>query len=62
MKNQDREPETDAEPERAIEQAGHRFFARDGYFIVQNVRLGGTTRLEAESRSDALFEAWHLMR
>jgi hypothetical protein len=57
-----KEPETDAEFEAAIEAAGYKFLDLGNGFAVRNVELDGTTRLEADEMSDALFEAWNMVK
>ncbi len=34
----------------------------NGHFDVVRIKTGSTTRLEADNLSDALFEAWHLVK
>lgn len=57
-----KEPVTDAEFEAALYAAGHELIDGGGVFAVRNLEGGGTTVLEAESLSDALFEAWNLVK
>lgn len=53
-----KDPTTDAEYEAAIEAAGYEFLDLGNGFAVRNIERGGTTRLEAEELTDALYEAW----
>ena len=57
-----KEPETDAEFEAAIEAEGYKFLDLGNGFAVKNIERGGTTRLEADEMSDALFEAWNMVK
>lgn len=56
------EPTTDAEFEEAIAAAGYRFLDLGGQFAVVNKARGGRTFLEATEMSEALFEAWSLVK
>lgn len=63
MKNKNvKEPETDAEFEDAIEETGHAFIDHGDSFSVRYNKTGAITRLEADNLSDALFEAWNLVK
>ena len=57
-----KEPTTDAELEAAIEAAGYKFLELGNSFAVRCVERGGTTKLEAEELSDALYEAYILTK
>lgn len=57
-----KEPQGDAEYIAAIEKAGYRFLDRGDGFAIRCIEGGGTTRLEATEMSDALFEAWQMVK
>lgn len=60
MKN---EPKTDGEFEAALEELGCELIDHDAdVFSIHNRLTGSTTKLDAEEYSDALFEAWHLVK
>jgi hypothetical protein len=54
----DKEPQSDAELEAAIEANGYKFINHGSYFAIRNKERGGVTKLEATEMSDALYEAW----
>ena len=58
----DKEPQTDAEYVQAIAAEGYRFMELGDGFAVRYIKGGGTTRLEATEMSDALFEAWQMVK
>lgn len=55
------EPQTDAELSAALAGIGCRVVDDGSRFRLVNSR-GGSTLLEADNLSDALFEAWHLAK
>lgn len=58
-----KEPETDQELEQAISDLGWDFEDYGpGEYGLKNRVTGSQTRLEAEYESDALFEAWNLVK
>lgn len=58
------EPTTDDEFITALEALGYTLIENgEKDFTVQRIKDGGgATRLDAEEYSDALFEAWHLVK
>lgn len=57
-----KEPQTDIELEEAINKAGYTFHDHGDSFSVKCDKGGAITNLEAEERSDALFEAWNMVK
>jgi hypothetical protein len=62
MSQDDAQPETDDEFVAAIAALDHEVLDYDEYFEVRRRSTGATTRLEADEWSDALFEAWSLVK
>jgi hypothetical protein len=57
-----KEPETDTELEKAIKKVGYTFHDHGDSFSIKCIEGGAITHLEAEERSDALFEAWNMVK
>lgn len=57
-----KEPETDAELEAALENINCEVIDTGGGFSVRDRSTSSQSKLEAEDISNALFEAWNLMK
>jgi len=57
-----KELRTDNEFEKALEKRGYRFHDNGDSFSIEYVKTGSRTKLEAIEMSDALFEAWNLVK
>lgn len=55
-------PKTDDDFIRELALFGHEVVDGGGVFVLVNKTLGGQTILEADNLSDALFEAWCLVK
>lgn len=60
MKTND--PQTDAEFEAALEKRHHELIDHGDSFSVRNKKTGASNKLDADEYSDALFEAWNLVK
>lgn len=58
-----KEPKTDDDFHTALEKRGYRLIDHgDDTFSVERTKTGATTHLEADNLTDALSEAWNLVK